>query len=134
MTLYETLGGGISTNIRFPLPFPSAGSGDEDNTEAAAVATSGSVQSPLPLEPNVDDLREATPTPRSEPDPSSLSSGEPEQHQEAVNNQQVEGGVRETESETPPTPQATKPEPSTCLLYTSPSPRDQRGSRMPSSA
>ena len=24
--------------------------------------------------------------------------------------------------------------PSTCLLYTSPSPRDQRGSRMPSSA
>ena len=26
------------------------------------------------------------------------------------------------------------PQPSTCLLYTSPSPRDQRGSRMPSSA
>ena len=26
------------------------------------------------------------------------------------------------------------PSPSTCLLYTSPSPRDQRGSRMPSSA
>ena len=25
-------------------------------------------------------------------------------------------------------------DPSTCLLYTSPSPRDQRGSRMPSSA
>ena len=25
-------------------------------------------------------------------------------------------------------------EPDTCLLYTSPSPRDQRGSRMPSSA
>ena len=25
-------------------------------------------------------------------------------------------------------------EPNTCLLYTSPSPRDQRGSRMPSSA
>ena len=29
---------------------------------------------------------------------------------------------------------AKKGDPSTCLLYTSPSPRDQRGSRMPSSA
>ena len=29
---------------------------------------------------------------------------------------------------------ADRPEPRTCLLYTSPSPRDQRGSRMPSSA
>ena len=29
---------------------------------------------------------------------------------------------------------AIKTEPITCLLYTSPSPRDQRGSRMPSSA
>ena len=27
-----------------------------------------------------------------------------------------------------------EPEPEPCLLYTSPSPRDQRGSRMPSSA
>ena len=27
-----------------------------------------------------------------------------------------------------------KDKPTTCLLYTSPSPRDQRGSRMPSSA
>ena len=33
------------------------------------------------------------------------------------------------------TPQAFEPKtPQTCLLYTSPSPRDQRGSRMPSSA
>ena len=31
----------------------------------------------------------------------------------------------------PPSPQ---PAPNSCLLYTSPSPRDQRGSRMPSSA
>ena len=30
--------------------------------------------------------------------------------------------------------QFTLPQPKTCLLYTSPSPRDQRGSRMPSSA
>ena len=33
-------------------------------------------------------------------------------------------------NEAPPEPDATR----TCLLYTSPSPRDQRGSRMPSSA
>ena len=31
-------------------------------------------------------------------------------------------------------PQALKQKPISCLLYTSPSPRDQRGSRMPSSA
>ena len=31
-------------------------------------------------------------------------------------------------------PTALRERPSTCLLYTSPSPRDQRGSRMPSSA
>ena len=35
------------------------------------------------------------------------------------------------DDEAPPPP---IPEPSTCLLYTSPSPRDQRGARMPSSA
>ena len=33
----------------------------------------------------------------------------------------------------PPEPEP-EPEPEPCLLYTSPSPRDQRGSRMPSSA
>ena len=33
-----------------------------------------------------------------------------------------------------PAPQVGRPLPKNCLLYTSPSPRDQRGSRMPSSA
>ena len=35
---------------------------------------------------------------------------------------------------TPPSPGAPRPQELACLLYTSPSPRDQRGSRMPSSA
>ena len=35
---------------------------------------------------------------------------------------------------TPPEPELPPPTATLCLLYTSPSPRDQRGSRMPSSA
>ena len=49
------------------------------------------------------------------------------------------GGGSSAPAPTPSTPTGTTqtapaPEPSICLLYTSPSPRDQRGSRMPSSA
>ena len=38
------------------------------------------------------------------------------------------------ENKEEPKAEAKKEEPKACLLYTSPSPRDQRGSRMPSSA
>ena len=40
----------------------------------------------------------------------------------------------EDEPYVPPPPPPVAPNKCTCLLYTSPSPRDQRGSRMPSSA
>ena len=41
---------------------------------------------------------------------------------------------RSTDAYTPGGEAGFRPDYSTCLLYTSPSPRDQRGSRMPSSA
>ena len=59
------------------------------------------------------------------------------QSQELINYIKRNETVVFTECENPKTQQVNVSltlEASTCLLYTSPSPRDQRGSRMPSSA
>ena len=51
-----------------------------------------------------------------------------------VKEEKVEAKAKESNEDNDPSKSDTKGVLSICLLYTSPSPRDQRGSRMPSSA